>query len=52
MNKLDGVLKYLVDDKTHLTRVTFDPNKITIEEIIAAIEDGGYDVVGPPEWIK
>jgi len=42
----------LVDDKDHITRVTFDPKKITVEKIISAIKHGGYDVVGPPEWIK
>lgn len=46
------MLKYLVDDRMHITRVTFDPKKITVEEIISAIKEGGYDVVGAPEWIE
>lgn len=36
----------------HTAVITFDPKKITLEKIIKAIEDGGFEVLYSPQWIK
>lgn len=49
VNSIEGALKEIgasgdVDLKNNTVSVTFDDNKLTIEQIKEAIEEQGYDV--------
>lgn len=39
---LDGVARCATDTRRGTTRVTFDPSRVTIADIVAAVGDAGY----------
>ena len=50
--EIDGVSGVDVNYITHKVRVTFDPEKTSVEEMIKAIErDKGYEVIGKPKFL-
>ena len=51
LKKVDGVINWRTSITTGTVRVTFDPKKVTIEEIYKALEDGEYKVFGSPKWL-
>ena len=49
---MSGVSKVDTDVEKHTATVTFDSEKITVEEIKKALADGGFPVEGEPAFLK
>ena len=41
-----------VNEYTHMAVVTFDDEKVTIEQIVEALEKAGFPLGGPPKFLK
>jgi len=49
LGRVDGVLEATLQPTTGTATVTYDPDRTTEEEVIAAIESAGYEVLGGSE---
>lgn len=45
LSKLSGVEKAVVDLEAKTATVTYDENKVNVDQMKEAVEDQGYDVV-------
>ena len=46
-----GVTKALPDAENHSVTVTYDDEKISLKNLMKALEEGGYPVEGEPQFI-
>ncbi|HOW99813.1 MAG TPA: hypothetical protein PK545_04260 [Deltaproteobacteria bacterium] len=44
--------KVEVNEYTHMAIVAFDDEKVTIEQIVTALENAGFPLGGPPKFLK
>jgi copper chaperone CopZ len=44
--------KVEVNEYSHIAMVTFDDEKITVQQIVDALEKAGFPLGGPPKFLK
>ncbi|MRR11669.1 copper chaperone [bacterium] len=47
VGELDGVASCATDHASGKTEVTYDPDVVTVDDIVGAIRSAGYDVLEP-----
>ena len=52
LKQIPGVIAYDVDLKTDSATVLYDPTKVTVDALIQAITQAGFQVKGTEELLK
>jgi copper chaperone CopZ len=52
VSKIEGVTDVEVNPVLQKATVTFDDSKVKVEDIIRQIQQGRYQVLGEPKFIK
>jgi copper chaperone CopZ len=41
-----------VNEYSHIAKITYDDEKVTIEQIVDALEKAGFSIDGPPRFLN